>query len=93
MADSQLRSSSVTFGFAGALTAIYQSTNRFNIAPEQASPTSPVILRHKGGLQAYAFGVDAVWAKDPAIGNRMINAVSLGLPDRLPDFKSKGGFH
>jgi len=34
-----------------------------------------------------------VWAKDPTIGNRMINAVSLGLPDRLPDFKSKGGFH
>ena len=68
---------------------------RFNIAPEQTSPTIPLIVRQRGGNECRLmhWGLIPSQAKDPTIGNRMINAVSLGLLDRLPDFKSKGGFH
>jgi hypothetical protein len=68
---SQLRSSSVTFGFAGTLTAIYRYASR-NVAP-RLHPT----FRHcpSGGVNASScIGVDPSWAADPSIGNRMINA-------------------
>jgi putative SOS response-associated peptidase YedK len=67
-------------------------TPRFNIAPE-TSPNIPVIGRHKGGNECRLmhWGLIPHWADDPSIG--MINAASLGLLDRLPDFKSKEGFH
>jgi putative SOS response-associated peptidase YedK len=46
---------------------------RFNIAPTQHAP---VLLRDQGEnvLDMYRWGLIPFWAKDPAIGNRMINA-------------------
>jgi putative SOS response-associated peptidase YedK len=67
-------------------------TPRFNVAPE-TSPNIPVIVHHMGGNECRLmhWGLIPHWAADPSIG--MINAASLGLLDRLPDFKSKEGFH
>jgi len=63
-------------------------TLRFNIAPEQISPTIPVIVRHKGGneVPAHALGADPLLGKDPTIGNRMINARAETLTEK-PAFK------
>ena len=61
---------------------------RFNIAPEQVSPTIPVIVRHKGGNECRLmhWGLIPHWAADPSIGNRMINARAETLTE-LPSFK------
>ena len=42
-------------------------TPSFNIAPEQISPTIPVIVRHKGWqrVQAHALGVDSALGRRP----------------------------
>src|SRR6476469_6098272 len=63
-------------------------TPRFNIAPEQLSPTIPVIVRHKGGNECRLmhWGLIPSWAKDPTIGNRMINARAESLTEK-PAFK------
>ena len=63
-------------------------TPRFNIAPEQISPTIPVIVRHKGGNECRLmhWGLIPAWAKDPTIGNRMINARAETLTEK-PAFK------
>ena len=64
-------------------------TPRFNIAPEQTSPTIPVIVRHQGGNECRLmhWGLIPHWAADPSIGNRMINARAETLTE-LPSFKS-----
>jgi putative SOS response-associated peptidase YedK len=61
---------------------------RFNIAPEQLSPTIPVIVRQKGGNQCRLmhWGLIPNWAADPSIGNRTINARAETLTE-LPSFK------
>jgi putative SOS response-associated peptidase YedK len=61
---------------------------RFNIAPEQTSPTIPVIVRHKGGNECRLmhWGLIPHWANDPSISNRMINARAETLTE-LPSFK------
>jgi putative SOS response-associated peptidase YedK len=61
---------------------------RFNIAPEQISPTIPVIVRHKGGNECRLmhWGLIPSWTVDPSIGNRMINA-RAGTLMELPSFK------
>ena len=63
-------------------------TSRFNIAPEQMSPTIPVIVRHKGGNECRPmhWGLIPHWAADPSIGNRMINARGETLTE-LASFK------
>jgi putative SOS response-associated peptidase YedK len=63
-------------------------TPRFNIAPEQASPTIPVIVRLKGGNECKLmhWGLIPHWAADPSIGNRMINARAETLTE-LTSFK------
>jgi len=63
-------------------------TPRFNIAPEQVSPTIPVIVRHRGGndCRLMHWGLIPHWAADPSIGNRMINARAETLTE-LPSFK------
>jgi putative SOS response-associated peptidase YedK len=63
-------------------------TLRFNIAPEQISPTIPVIVRRKGGNECRLmhWGLIPSWAKDPTIGNRMINARAETLTEK-PAFK------
>src|SRR5262249_28890540 len=62
---------------------------RFNIAPEQTSPTIPVIVRHMGRNEGRLmhWGLIPHWSADPSIGNRMINARAETLPE-LPSFKS-----
>ena len=64
-------------------------TPRFNVAPEQTSPTIPVIVRHRGGNECRLmhWGLIPHWAADPSIGNRMINARAETLTE-LPSFKS-----
>jgi putative SOS response-associated peptidase YedK len=64
-------------------------TPRFNIAPEQTSPTIPVIVRHQGGNECRLMHWALIphWAADPSIGNRMINARAETLTE-LPSFKS-----
>src|SRR5215831_18452770 len=61
---------------------------RFNIAPEQMSPTIPVIVRPSGGNESRLmhWGLIPNWAADPSIGNRMINARAETLTER-PAFK------
>jgi len=61
---------------------------RFNIAPEQMSPTIPVIVRQRGGNECRLmhWGLIPNWAADPSIGNRMINARAETLTE-LPSFK------
>ena len=79
MAASQLRSSSVTFGFAGIFDRdLPLYTPRFNIAPEQTSPTIPVIIRHedRNECRLMHWGLIPYWAKDPTIENRMIEVYS-----------------
>jgi putative SOS response-associated peptidase YedK len=64
-------------------------TPRFNIAPEQSSPTIPVIVRQKGGNECRLmhWGLIPDWAADPSIGNRKINARAETLTE-LSSFKS-----
>lgn len=55
---------------------------RFNIAPTQAIPIV------KGGqLMLAKWGLVPSWAKDPKIGNRMINARAEGIADK-PSLRS-----
>jgi len=65
---------------------------RFNIAPEQISPTITVIVRHNGGneYRLMHWGLIPHWAADPTIGNRMINARAETLLDK-PAFKQLVG--
>ncbi len=45
---------------------------RFNVAPTQ---TLPVVVRHSPNhLEMMRWGLIPSWAKDPSVGNRMINA-------------------
>jgi putative SOS response-associated peptidase YedK len=65
---------------------------RFNIAPEQSTSASggtvPVIIRdgHTNHCRAMNWGLIPNWAKDPAIGNQMINARAETLTEK-PAFK------
>jgi putative SOS response-associated peptidase YedK len=52
----------------------------------QTSPTIPVIRPSQGRQRLQALGIDPDWAKDPSIGNRMINARAETLTE-LPSFK------
>lgn len=60
-------------------------TSRFNIAPTQEVP---VIVAQDGGrkLQWMRWGLIPFWAKDPGIGNRLINARAETLAQK-PAFK------
>jgi putative SOS response-associated peptidase YedK len=57
---------------------------RYNIAPSQLVP----ILLHDGGVRMalYQWGLIPSWAKDPAIGNRMINARQETVAEK-PSFR------
>src|SRR5215475_14527615 len=56
-------------------------TPRFNIAPEQISPTIPVIVRHRGGNECRLmhWGLIPHWAADPSITRNRTNNTS-GTP-------------
>ena len=48
---------------------------RYNIAPSQQAPVI-VQVDGKRTLELFRWGLIPWWAKDPAIGNRMINALA-----------------
>jgi hypothetical protein len=58
---------------------------RFNIAPGQEAP---VIFQADGkrSIELFQWGLIQSWAKDPAIGNKMINARAETLTEK-PSFK------
>ncbi len=58
---------------------------RFNIAPSQ--PIAVVTDPQTRDVQLFRWGLIPFWAKDPAIGNRMINARSETLAEK-PAFKT-----
>jgi putative SOS response-associated peptidase YedK len=62
---------------------------RYNIAPSQEAP---VIVQADGKrtLTLFRWGLIPTWAKDPAIGNKMINARAETLAEK-PSFKRLGG--
>ena len=62
-------------------------TPRFNIAPEQTTANEqkvPVIVRHDNSNQCRPmhWGLVPNWAKDPTIGNQMINARAETLTEK-----------
>src|SRR5262245_16480760 len=58
-------------------------TPRFNVAPEQISPTIPVIVRHMGRNECRLmhWGLIPHWAADQSIAYRMINALAEKLTE------------
>ena len=58
---------------------------RYNIAPTQPLAVVPNTGENK--LDFFTWGLVPFWAKDPAIGNRMINARSETLSEK-PSFKN-----
>lgn len=62
----------VTMRF-GVTEAVATPAERYNIAPTQAVP---VVLENEGArfLDQFQWGLIPAWAKDPGIGNKMINA-------------------
>jgi putative SOS response-associated peptidase YedK len=58
---------------------------RYNIAPSQ--PVAVVLQRQQRTLEAFKWGLVPFWAKDPKIGNRMINARSETLAEK-PAYKT-----
>jgi putative SOS response-associated peptidase YedK len=67
-----------------------QAAPRYNIAPSQ-----PILaLPNDGTNQAdfFAWGLIPSWAKDPSIGNRMINARAETLAEK-PAFRSAYKYH
>jgi len=64
-------------------SAIYKA--RYNCAPSQT--LAVITNRDPGNLQMFRWGLIPFWAKDPAIGNRLINARAETLPEK-PSFRS-----
>jgi putative SOS response-associated peptidase YedK len=58
---------------------------RFNVAPTQAIPV--IANNHPNSLDMFHWGLIPSWAKDPAIGNRMINARAETLAEK-PAFRT-----
>ena len=58
---------------------------RYNIAPSQAVPVVP--NNGENSVEFFQWGLVPSWAKDPKIGNRMINARSETLAEK-PSFRT-----
>ncbi len=65
-------------------------TPRYNIAPTQPILAIPNDGRHQAGH--YLWGLIPSWAKDPAIGSRMINARAETLAEK-PSFRAAYKHH
>ena len=74
----------------GVEEVLAETQERYNIAPSQAIP---VVVENAGEnktgrvLEAYKWGLVPFWAKDPAIGNKLINARAETLAEK-PSFKN-----
>ncbi len=62
----------------------FTNNQRFNIAPSQI--VAAVVQREARELVGLKWGLVPFWAKDPSIGNRMINAKAETLAEK-PSFK------
>ena len=60
-------------------------TPRYNIAPTQ--PIAVITNNHPDQLDFFVWGLVPSWAKDPSIGNRMINARAETLAEK-PAFRA-----
>ena len=78
----EFREIKVRWNLHGDLTGL---TPRYNIAPSQQVP---VIVREESGnrLKVMRWGLVPSWAKDPSMGQRMINARAETLSEK-PSFK------
>ena len=68
----------------GAQYVLFEFSPRYNIAPSQ--PVAVVIQDGGRRLEACRWGLVPFWAKDPEIGNRLINARAETLAEK-PAFK------
>jgi len=69
-----------------AQKVLFETPRRYNIAPTQ--PVAAITQREdERVLDAFRWGLIPSWAKDPAIGNRLINARAETLAEK-PAFKS-----
>lgn len=69
-----------------AVAAAMEQDGRFNIAPSQSVPI--VLLGREGReIQSLRWGLIPSWAKDPTIGNRLINARAETVHEK-PSFHS-----
>lgn len=64
---------------------IMELKSRYNIAPFQAIPV--ILNQGSNSLHFFKWGLIPSWAKDPAIGNKMINARAETI-DEKPAFKT-----
>ena len=71
------------FPWIRGLDGAYPS--RFNIAPTQLAPV--VANKPSPQIELFKWGLVPSWAKDPAIGNRMINARAETLMEK-PSFRT-----
>lgn len=70
------------------LEEVPQLLPRFNIAPTQEAPVLRVLSSGaKRQLELLRWGLVPFWAKDPAIGNRMINARAESVGEK-PAFRN-----
>lgn len=73
----------------GAQEVLFDSPPRYNITPQQ--PVAVVTSGHGSvtgqTLEAFQWGLVPFWARDPAIGNKMINARSETVAEK-PAFKN-----
>jgi putative SOS response-associated peptidase YedK len=60
-------------------------TPRYNIAPSQ--PIAVIPNNHQNQIEFYRWGLIPSWAKDPTIGNRMINARAETVAEK-PSFRA-----
>jgi putative SOS response-associated peptidase YedK len=72
------------FGFAGPLPNL---PARYNIAPTQLVPIVRLDRSSARELKSVRWGLIPFWAKDAAIGNRLINARAEGLAEK-PSFRA-----
>src|SRR4051794_33574045 len=61
--------------------------NRFNIAPTQVAPVIRAVEGGRRELAMMRWGLVPYWAKDIAVGTKMINARSEGV-DAKPAFRA-----
>ena len=76
----------LTETFPGFTTpAADEMSPRYNIAPSQ--PVAVVANNGENSVEFFQWGLIPSWAKDPKIGNRMINARSETLAEK-PSFRT-----
>lgn len=70
---------------AFGLESVVDFAPRYNIAPTQYAPI--ITNEHPRALSLYKWGLVPSWAKEAAIGNKMINARADGIAEK-PSYRS-----